>query len=99
MTVDVHFQWFWQHGGYTDIQGLVVALRTLGLRGQFLDLNPGYSELGSLMGNAETYLSKREERRHTIAVLLPHTKKINKHRMSNAYHANTTQTGRLMFGV
>jgi hypothetical protein len=71
MIVDVHFQWFWKHGGYTHIRGLVAVLRILGLRGQFLDLNAVYSEPGSLMGNAETHLRERAESVHCIQCSIP----------------------------
>jgi hypothetical protein len=78
MYVVACFQWVWQCRGYTDIQGLVAALRILGLRGQFLDWSPVYSEPGSLIGNTESHLSETAESVHCIAELLPHKNYMNK---------------------
>jgi hypothetical protein len=95
MYVVACFQWFWQCGEYIDIQGLVAALRMLGLREQSLDLTPVYSE----PGNTESHLRERAESVHCIAMLLPHTYFINKSRVSNEYPTISTQTGSLMFSV
>jgi hypothetical protein len=97
MHVVTHFQWVWQCGGYTDIQGLVATLRILGLRGQFLDLSPVYPEPGSLIRNSETQLRERAE--YTLHCNAPPPYKLNKPRVPNEYPANTTQTGSLMHGV
>jgi hypothetical protein len=82
MYVVTHFQWVWQCSGYTDIQGLVAALRILGLRGQFLNVSPVNPEPGSIIGNPETHLTERAKGVHCIAELLPHTNYMNKPKCS-----------------